>query len=84
MSAAGFREQSSLLRECLRQVFASRARSYVNVCGRFSQAELAPTLWFVAYAMQSHEMLFDAHARAFAAFPSFAALPQRAGCDSMK
>lgn len=35
----------------------------------------------VAYPTQSHEMLFDAHARAFA---TFGGVPQRGICDYMK
>lgn len=37
--------------------------------------------WLVAYPTQSHEMLFDAHARAFAAFGG---VPQRGIYDNMK
>ncbi len=37
--------------------------------------------WLVAYPTQSHEMLFDAHARAFAAFGG---VPRRAIYDNMK
>jgi transposase len=37
--------------------------------------------WLVAYPSQSHEMLFDAHARAFAAFGG---VPQRGIYDNMK
>jgi transposase len=37
--------------------------------------------WLVAYPMQSHEMLFDAHARAFAAFGG---VPRRGIYDNMK
>jgi len=37
--------------------------------------------WLVAYPMQSHEMLFDAHARAFAAFGG---IPRRGIYDNMK
>lgn len=37
--------------------------------------------WLVAYPMQSHEMLFDAHARAFAAFGG---VPKRGIYDNMK
>ena len=37
--------------------------------------------WLVAYPTQSHEMLFDAHARAFAAFGG---IPRRGIYDNMK
>ncbi len=37
--------------------------------------------WLVAYPMQSHEMLFDAHTRAFAAFGG---VPRRGIYDNMK
>jgi len=37
--------------------------------------------WLVAYPMQSHEMLFDAHAKAFAAFGG---VPRRGIYDNMK
>jgi len=37
--------------------------------------------WLVAYPTQSHEMLFDAHARSFAAFGG---VPQRGIYDNMK
>ena len=37
--------------------------------------------WLVAYPMQSHEMLFDAHTRAFAAFGG---IPRRGIYDNMK
>lgn len=37
--------------------------------------------WLVAYPAQSHEMLFDAHARAFAAFGG---IPRRGVYDNMK
>jgi len=37
--------------------------------------------WLVAYHMQSHEMLFDAHARSFAAFGG---IPRRGIYDNMK
>nr|WP_254226666.1 DDE-type integrase/transposase/recombinase [Burkholderia glumae] len=37
--------------------------------------------WLVAYPTQSHEMLFDAHARAFAAFGG---VPRRGIYDNMK
>ena len=37
--------------------------------------------WLVAYPAQSHEMLFDAHARAFAAFGG---IPRRGIYDNMK
>ena len=37
--------------------------------------------WLVAYPVQSHEMLFDAHARAFAAFGG---IPRRGIYDNMK
>ena len=37
--------------------------------------------WLVAYPTQSHEMLLDAHARAFAAFGG---VPQRGIYDNMK
>jgi transposase len=37
--------------------------------------------WLVAYPGQGHELLFDAHARAFAAFGG---VPQRGFCDNMK
>ncbi len=37
--------------------------------------------WLVAYPMQSHEMLFDAHTRAFTAFGG---VPHRCIYDNMK
>jgi transposase len=37
--------------------------------------------WLVAYPMQSHEMLFDAHTRAFTAFGG---IPRRGIYDNMK
>ncbi len=41
----------------------------------------ARTFWLTAYPTQSHEILFDAHARAFAAFGG---VPRRGIYDSMK
>jgi len=48
-----------------------------------AHAKLAASraFWLVAYPMQSHEMLFDAHARAFAAFGG---VPRRGIYDNMK
>lgn len=48
-----------------------------------AHAKLAASraFWLVAYPMQSHEMLFDAHARAFAAFGG---IPRRGIYDNMK
>jgi transposase len=61
---------------------------YVFVGGLRCRLEVAHTklcasraFWLVAYPSQSHEMLFDAHARAFAAFGG---VPSRGIYDNMK
>ena len=61
---------------------------YAFVGGLRRRLEVAHTklcasraFWLVAYPTQSHEMLFDAHARAFAAFGG---VPQRGIYDNMK
>jgi transposase len=61
---------------------------YAFVGGLRRRLELAHTklaasraFWLVAYPNQSHEMLFDAHARAFAAFGG---IPRRGIYDNMK
>jgi transposase len=61
---------------------------YAFVGGLRRRLELAHTklaasraFWLVAYPSQSHEMLFDAHARAFAAFGG---IPRRGIYDNMK
>ena len=48
--------------------------AHTKLCG-------SRAFWLVAYPSQSHEMLFDAHARAFAAFGG---VPQRGIYDNMK
>ena len=48
--------------------------AHTKLCG-------SRAFWLVAYPTQSHEMLFDAHARAFAAFGG---VPQRGIYDNMK
>jgi len=61
---------------------------YVFVGGLRRRLEVAHTklassraFWLTAYPTQSHEMLFDAHARAFAAFGG---IPRRGIYDNMK
>ncbi len=61
---------------------------YAFVGGLRRRAEVAHTklahsraFWLSAYPMQSHEMLFDAHAQAFAAFDG---VPRRGLYDNMK
>lgn len=61
---------------------------YAFVAGLRRRLEVAHTklaasraFWLVAYPGQSHEMLFDAHARAFAAFGG---VPRRGIYDNMK
>ena len=61
---------------------------YVFVGGLRRRLEVAHTklcasraFWMTAYPAQSHEMLFDAHARAFAAFGG---IPRRGIYDNMK
>jgi transposase len=61
---------------------------YVFVGGLRRRLEVAHTklassraFWLTAYPTQSHEMLFDAHARAFAAFGG---VPRRGIYDNMK
>jgi transposase len=61
---------------------------YVFVDGLRRRLEVAHTklassraFWLTAYPTQSHEMLFDAHARAFAAFGG---VPRRGIYDNMK
>lgn len=61
---------------------------YTFIGGLRRRVELAHTklassraFWLVAYPSQGHEMLFDAHARAFAAFGG---VPQRGIYDNMK
>jgi transposase len=61
---------------------------YAFIGGLRRRVELAHTklcssraFWLVAYAHQGHEMLFDAHARAFSAFGG---VPQRGIYDNMK
>jgi transposase len=61
---------------------------YAFIGGIRRRVELAHTklcasraFWLVAYPGQGHEMLFDAHARAFAAFGG---VPQRGIYDNMK
>ena len=61
---------------------------YTFIGGLRRRVELAHTklcasraFWLVAYPGQGHEMLFDAHARAFAAFGG---VPQRGIYDNMK
>ena len=61
---------------------------YAFVAGLRRRLEVAHTklaasraFWLVAYPSQSHEMLFDAHARAFAAFGG---VPRRGIYDNMK
>lgn len=61
---------------------------YVFIGGLRRRIEVAHTklaasraFWLVAYHTQSHEMLFDAHARAFAAFGG---IPRRGIYDNMK
>ena len=61
---------------------------YTFMGGLRRRVELAHTklcasraFWLVAYPSQGHEMLFDAHARAFAAFGG---VPQRGIYDNMK
>lgn len=61
---------------------------YVFVGGLRRRLEVAHTklcasraFWLVAYYAQSHEMLFDAHARAFAAFGG---IPRRGIYDNMR
>ncbi len=61
---------------------------YVFVGGLRRRLEVAQTklaasraFWLTAYPSQSHEMLFDAHARAFEAFGS---VPRRGIYDNMK
>ena len=61
---------------------------YVFVGGLRRRLEVAHTklaasraFWLVAYPSQAHEMLFDAHARAFAAFGG---VPRRGIYDNMK
>lgn len=61
---------------------------YAFVAGLRRRLEVAHTklaasraFWLVAYPTQSHEMLFDAHARAFAAFGG---VPRRGIYDNMK
>lgn len=61
---------------------------YVFVSGLRRRLEVAHTklagsraFWLTAYPAQSHEMLFDAHARAFAAFGG---IPRRGIYDNMK
>ena len=61
---------------------------YLFVGGLRRRLEVAHTklcasraFWMTAYPSQSHEMLFDAHARAFAAF---AGVPRRGIYDNMK
>ena len=46
-----------------------------------SKLAASRAFWLVAYPMQSHEMLFDAHARAFGAFGG---VPKRGIYDNMK
>jgi len=48
--------------------------AHTKLCG-------SRAFWLVVYPSQSHEMLFDAHARAFAAFGG---VPQRGIYDNMK
>jgi transposase len=61
---------------------------YAFIGGLRRRVDLAHTklcasraFWLVAYPSQGHEMLFDAHARAFAAFGG---VPQRGIYDNMK
>jgi transposase len=61
---------------------------YTFIGGLRRQVQLAHTklaasraFWLVAYPAQGHEMLFDAHARAFTAFGG---VPQRGIYDNMK
>jgi transposase len=61
---------------------------YATVGGLRRRLELAHVklaasraFWLVAYPLQSHEMLFDAHTRAFAAFGG---VPRRGIYDNMK
>jgi transposase len=61
---------------------------YTFIGGLRRRVELAHTklaasraFWLVAYPSQGHEMLFDSHARAFAAFGG---VPQRGIYDNMK
>lgn len=61
---------------------------YTFIAGQRRRVELAHTklcasraFWLSAYPGQGHEMLFDAHARAFAAFGG---VPQRGIYDNMK
>ncbi|MFM0530018.1 IS21 family transposase [Paraburkholderia strydomiana] len=61
---------------------------YVFIAGLRRRIEVAHmklaasrAFWLVAYHMQSHEMLFDAHARSFAAFGG---IPRRGIYDNMK
>jgi transposase len=61
---------------------------YAVVAGQRRRLEVAHVklaasraFWLVAYFSQSHEMLFDAHARAFAAFGG---IPKRGIYDNMK
>ena len=61
---------------------------YVFIGGMRRRLDVAHTklaasraFWLVAYPMQSHEMLFDAHARAFAAFGG---IPRRGIYDNMR
>jgi transposase len=61
---------------------------YAFVAGLRRRLEVAHTklcasraFWLTAYPGQSHEMLFDAHARAFAAFEG---IPERGIYDNMK
>ena len=61
---------------------------YAVIGGMRRRLEVAHTklaasraFWLVAYPTQSHEMLFDAHARAFAAFGG---IPRRGIYDNMK
>jgi len=61
---------------------------YAHVAGQRRRLELAHVklcasraFWLVAYLQQSHEMLFDAHTRAFTAFGG---VPRRGIYDNMK
>ena len=61
---------------------------YAFIAGQRLRLEVAHTklacsraFWLVAYPQQSHEMLFDAHTRAFAAFGG---VPRRGIYDNMK
>ena len=61
---------------------------YVFICGLRRRLEVAHVklaasraFWLVGYHTQSHEMLFDAHARAFVAFGG---VPRRGIYDNMK